>query len=64
MNNEEKIMKKKKSRKKAENIQLNSFEELIVLWLGPALSTLGDGVRLASSLGKVISGGGDNSFEG
>lgn len=30
--------------------ELNSFEEFIVLWLSPALSALGDGVKLPSSL--------------
>lgn len=46
---QEKSRKKKKMKSK-KIIQLNSFEELIVLRLSPALSTLGNGVRFPSSL--------------
>ena len=36
-------------------IQLKSFKELIVLFLGPALARLGDGVRLPDLLAGGVS---------
>lgn len=35
-------------------IQLKSFEELVVLFFGPALSRLGDGIGLPHLLARAI----------
>lgn len=43
-----------KKKRIKENSQLESFEELVVLRLGPALPRLGDGIRLPNLLAQIL----------
>jgi len=52
--NTKQIKRKKKNHEI--DIQLKSFEELVVLGFGPTLPRLGDSVRFASLLSRVLEG--------